>query len=53
MTRGIDASAYTIEDGYVSIPDAPGFGLILDEAIFKAAVDSATGRSFGFPAYAK
>ena len=77
-TLGIDASAYSVKDGYVSLPDVPGrhtrartqthtracarthtvclcpgFGLVLDEAIFKAAVKSETGRSFGKPLYAK
>lgn len=47
VTPGIDASAYSIEGGYVSIPDVPGFGLVLDEAIFKAAVEAETGRSYG------
>ena len=38
-TPGIDASAYRVEDGQVVIPDAPGFGLELDEAVFRAAVE--------------
>ncbi len=37
-TPGIDASAYRVEDGHVLIPDAPGFGLALEEDIFRAAV---------------
>lgn len=37
-TPGIDASAYRVEEGHVLIPDAPGFGLALDEAVFRAAV---------------
>lgn len=40
-TPGIDASAYRIEHGEVLIPDAPGFGLALDEAVFRAAVAEA------------
>ena len=49
VTPGIDVSAYTVEGGYVSIPDVPGFGLVLDEAVFKAAVEAETGRSYGMP----
>ena len=37
-TPGIDASAYRVDEGQVVIPDAPGFGLKLDEAVFRAAV---------------
>ena len=37
-TPGIDASAYRVEDGQVLIPDRPGFGLELEEAVFRAAV---------------
>ena len=37
-TPGIDASAYRVEDGHVLIPDAPGFGLKLEEGIFRRAV---------------
>lgn len=37
-TPGIDASAYRVDNGQVVIPDAPGFGLKLDEAVFRAAV---------------
>jgi len=38
ITPGIEASAYRVEEGHVVIPDAPGFGLALEEAIFRAAV---------------
>jgi L-rhamnonate dehydratase len=49
-TPGIDASAYSVDDGYVRIPDVPGFGLVLDDAVFRAAVQQADGgRSFGKP----
>lgn len=41
-TPGIDASAYRVEEGQVVIPDLPGFGLALDDAVFRAAV-AATG----------
>lgn len=37
-TPGLDASAYRIEEGEVVIPDAPGFGLALEESVFRAAV---------------
>ncbi len=37
-TPGLDASAYRVEEGQVVIPDAPGFGLKLEEDVFRAAV---------------
>ena len=37
-TPGIDASAYRVEEGQVVIPNAPGFGLALEEDVFRAAV---------------
>ncbi len=37
-TPGLDTSAYAIADGWVSVPDGPGFGLKLDEAVFQNAV---------------
>lgn len=37
-TPGLDTSAYRVEEGQVVIPNAPGFGLELDEAVFRAAV---------------
>lgn len=37
-TPGIDASAYRVEEGQVVIPNAPGFGLSLEEDVFRAAV---------------
>ena len=37
-TPGLDASAYRVEEGQVIIPDAPGFGLELDDEVFRAAV---------------
>ena len=36
--RGLDASAYTIEDGFVTVPNLPGFGLALDEDTYAQAV---------------
>jgi L-alanine-DL-glutamate epimerase-like enolase superfamily enzyme len=41
----IDASAFTITEGVVTIPEAPGFGLELDHDAFNAAV-AASGVSF-------
>jgi L-alanine-DL-glutamate epimerase-like enolase superfamily enzyme len=35
---GIDASGYPIREGWIGIPDAPGFGLMLDADRFTAAV---------------
>lgn len=37
-TPGLDSSAYRVEEGSVVIPEAPGFGLGLEEAAFQAAV---------------
>lgn len=37
-TPGVDGSAYRVQEGNVLIPDAPGFGLTLDEARFEAAL---------------
>ncbi|MDE0338706.1 MAG: hypothetical protein OXI80_13635 [Caldilineaceae bacterium] len=38
-TPGLDTSAYSVKDGYVRLPDAPGFGLKPDESLFKQAVN--------------
>ncbi len=38
-TPGLDASAYRVEEGEVVIPEAPGFGLTLEEEVFRAAVE--------------
>ena len=35
---GLDASAYSIAEGEVLVPDLPGFGLVLDEPVYDAAV---------------
>jgi L-rhamnonate dehydratase len=35
---GLDASAYTLENGFVNVPSAPGFGLKLDEGIFQLKI---------------
>ena len=45
--NGIRAEGYTIRDGSVEVPDAPGFGLELDEDAFVHAVTSA---GFSLPA---
>lgn len=42
---GIDAGAYRIENGHVLVPNAPGFGLALDERLFQQAV-AANGFTF-------
>jgi L-rhamnonate dehydratase len=36
-TPGIDAAGYRVEAGRVQVPDAPGFGIDLDGAVFAAA----------------
>ena len=38
LVPGLDASGYSIEDGVCRVPDTPGFGLSLDEALFQHAV---------------
>ncbi|RIK35784.1 MAG: mandelate racemase, partial [Chloroflexi bacterium] len=35
---GIDTSAYAVGDGFVHVPNVPGFGLWLDEDFFARAV---------------
>lgn len=35
---GLDGSAYAVENGFVHLPDLPGFGLALDEDRFQNAV---------------
>ena len=35
---GLDTTSYSINEGHVLVPDAPGFGLRLDEAIFTQAI---------------
>lgn len=37
-TAEIDTSGYTIQDGWVSVPNTPGFGLTLDQARFEQAI---------------
>lgn len=36
---GLDTSAYAIDDGHVLLPDLPGFGLHLDDAVYARAVE--------------
>ncbi len=38
-TPGLDAAGYRIQEGRVCVPDSPGFGLTLDDAIFAQAVE--------------
>lgn len=37
-TPGLDASGYQVQDGCVTLPDAPGFGLDLDDQAYRRAV---------------
>ena len=37
-TPGLDSSAYAVDEGLVTLPDAPGFGLKLDDSLFHQAV---------------
>lgn len=37
---GLDAPGYSLRDGLVTVPETPGFGLSLDEAAFRRAVDA-------------
>jgi L-alanine-DL-glutamate epimerase-like enolase superfamily enzyme len=37
-TDGLDTSAYELRDGRIRLPNLPGFGLKLDEAVFGRAV---------------
>lgn len=39
-TPGLEAPGYAIEDGFVHVPATPGFGLALDEGVFRAAVEA-------------
>ena len=42
-TPGLDGSRYAIQEGFVAVPDAPGFGLNLDEETFQRAVKNSGG----------
>jgi L-alanine-DL-glutamate epimerase-like enolase superfamily enzyme len=35
---GVEWPGYTVENGKVQVPDAPGFGQVVDEAVFSRAV---------------
>ena len=37
-TPGLDGSAYVVREGQVTLPEAPGFGLHLDEPVFARTV---------------
>jgi L-rhamnonate dehydratase len=37
-TNGLETSAYTLHEGWVKLPAAPGWGLQLDETVFRRAV---------------
>ena len=37
---GLDAPGYRVQEGYVHIPPTPGFGLVLDDAVFRRAVEA-------------
>lgn len=37
-TPGLDGSAYVVKDGWVALPNSPGWGLQLDEVLFRRAV---------------
>lgn len=45
---GLDAPGYSIDNGHVSVPNAPGFGLVLDETVFLQAVE-AGGFTYALP----
>lgn len=42
-TPGLDVSGYTLADGRVQVPNAPGFGLSLDDVIFRRTVKTGGG----------
>jgi L-alanine-DL-glutamate epimerase-like enolase superfamily enzyme len=37
---GLEAPGYSVQDGHVHIPPTPGFGLTLDDAIFRRALEA-------------
>lgn len=43
-TPGLDTSRYRVQDGHVIVPAVPGFGLDLDDALFRRAVQSSGFR---------
>ena len=44
VTPGFDGSAYTLADGFVTVPNLPGFGLSLDPVAFAEAVSEGGWR---------
>jgi L-rhamnonate dehydratase len=44
-TDGLDTSAYSIDNGYLQVPNSPGFGLKLDEETFRDAVKHNGGEA--------
>ncbi|MCI0397672.1 MAG: mandelate racemase [Chloroflexi bacterium] len=43
QTPGLDAAGYVLEEGFVQVPDTPGFGLALDDGVFQRAVKAGGG----------
>jgi L-rhamnonate dehydratase len=39
-TTGVSAPGYAVHDGRLELPDTPGFGIELDEAVFSRAVEA-------------
>jgi L-alanine-DL-glutamate epimerase-like enolase superfamily enzyme len=39
-TPGIEADGYVVKEGWVTVPASPGFGLTLDDSVFRNAVAS-------------
>ena len=35
---GLEAPGYALSEGWVSVPDTPGFGLVLDDTVFDRSV---------------
>ncbi len=36
---GLEAPGYSVQEGFVHVPPTPGFGLVLDDATFRRAID--------------
>lgn len=43
-TPGLDTSAYSVNEGQVAVPDTPGFGLGLENGVFRKAVENGGGE---------
>jgi L-rhamnonate dehydratase len=39
-TPGLDGSAYSLTDGWINVPNLPGWGLTLDDAVFQQAIQN-------------